>query len=211
MPPVPGVLTIVLTAATAVVLWRWSVALAVLVFVNLGACATFVYLHGAPALLVSGQVLAITLSAVLLGAAQWLRHPTPSLHQPGNWLLRTFALVFISGAWWFIDPGVRVPAFAQAETDMLLWLALCGMITLTLTNNPLFVGVGLLLWSVPTYALALVLLPGSGLPALLGHRRDHGGVGVCLPRAGGTGSGDNACAAGAPAQCPRRPDWRRTH
>jgi hypothetical protein len=67
-----------------------------------------------------------------------------------------------------LDPGYTLPSFTQPQTDLLLWAALCGLAVWSFSSSALLSGVAILLWSAPLYALAAVLLPGSGLPAIVG-------------------------------------------
>jgi hypothetical protein len=78
------------------------------------------------------------------------------------------ALAFVVVAWWFLDPGIGLPMMAQPEVDILVWIAICALFVTTLTADPLFAAAALLLWLLPAYAFTIVLLPTTGMPALLG-------------------------------------------
>ena len=163
-----GILLLAVLTGAIFVLWDWRIALAGVVLVHLGSSSVLVLVHGAPGIIAAGQLLAIVVSAAMLAIAGFLHpHPT-SLRQAGNWPLRLVALTFIVGAWWYLDPGYTLPSFSQAETDFLLWTAMCALALWSFSGSPLLGGVGVLLWSVPMYSLAAVLLPGSGLPAIIG-------------------------------------------
>jgi hypothetical protein len=163
-----GVLILILVAALAVILWSWRIAVAVAVFLQLGVGALLVHIHEVPGILIAGQLLAVTLAAAMLAIAGSAASRSPSLRRGGNWPLRISALIFVAGAWWFIDPGMTIPQFSQPETDLLLWIGICGLVIICMTGNPTFTGIAMLFWCVPLYAVAAVLLPGSGLPVLVG-------------------------------------------
>jgi hypothetical protein len=163
-----GILLLAVVAGVVFILWDWRLALLSAVLVNLGSSSVLVLIHNVPGLWAAGQMIAVTLSAAMLAIAGFL-HPHPiSLRQAGYWPLRLMALIFISAAWWYLDPGYAFPGFSQPETDLLLWTGLCALALWSFSTSPLMAGAGLLLWSTPMYALASVLLPGSGLPAVIG-------------------------------------------
>lgn len=163
-----GILLLFVVAALTVVLWNWRVAVVALILLHLGVGSLLVHLHAVPGMLVAGQVVAMTLAAAMLAISGTAARSSPSLRRSGNWPLRVSALLFVAGAWWFIDPGLGIPHFTQPETDLLLWISVCGLVILCMTGNPTFTGIALLFWCAPLYAVAAVLLPGSGLPVLVG-------------------------------------------
>lgn len=163
-----GILLLAALAGALFVLWDWRSALAGAVLIHLGACSILVLVHSVPGLVAAGQLLAVTVAAAMLAAAGFVNPNPKSLHQAGNWPLRAMALIFVAAAWWYLDPGYAVPSFSQPETDLLLWTAMCALAMWGFSASPLLGGAALLLWSTPMYALAAVLLPGSGLPAIVG-------------------------------------------
>jgi len=163
-----GILLLGAVTGALFVLWDWRAALLGAVFVHLGACSILVLVHGVPGIVAAGQLLAVTLAAAMLAIAGFLHPNAKSLHQGGNWPLRLLALVFIVIAWWYLDPGYTLPYFSQPETDFLLWTGICALAMWSFSGSPLMAGAAVLLWSTPMYALASVLLPGSGLPAVVG-------------------------------------------
>ena len=182
-----GILLLAVLTGAIFVLWDWRIALAGVVLVHLGSSSVLVLVHGVPGIIAAGQLLAIVVSAAMLAIAGFLHpHPT-SLRQAGNWPLRLMALTFIVGAWWYLDPGYTLPSFSQAETDFLLWTAMCALALWSFSGSPLLGGIGVLLWSVPMYSLAAVLLPGSGLPAIIGITDIVLALGLQLSRAAGAG------------------------
>ncbi len=164
----PGVLLLAGLAASSVVFWDWRWALGSTLAIMLGVTSIQAAIHSPTMLVTAGQWLAALVAASILGLAGHFRGLSPSARTSSNWLVRLIALAFIASAWWVIDPGVSLPNFAQVETDLLFWAGLCGLLMLGLSASPLFAGIGLLLLTVPTLAMAPVLLPGSGMAIILG-------------------------------------------
>jgi hypothetical protein len=155
-------------AGAIVIAWRWRLALAGTVLIHLGAASMLVYVHDVPGVVAAGQMGAVLLCAAMLALAGVLQPHPVSLEQAANWPLRSLALLFIFGAWWFLDPGYTLPYFTLLETELLIWTALCALVMWGFSASPLFGGIAVLLWSTPLFALAAVLLPGSGLAAVVG-------------------------------------------
>lgn len=163
-----GVLLLAVLSGAIVILWNWRMALAGAVFIHLGLASVLVHIHDVPGIVAAGQIAAVLLSAAMLALAGWLQPPAVSLRQAGNWPLRSLALLFIVGGWWFLDPGYTLPLFSLPETELLLWTSLCALALWSFSGSPLLGGAAVLLWSVLLFALAAVLLPGSGLAAVVG-------------------------------------------
>lgn len=163
-----GILLLGAIAGALFVLWDWRIALLGAVFIHLGACSILVLVHDVPGLVAAGQLLAVTLAATMLAIAGFLHSDSKSLHQAGNWPLRLLALIFVVIAWWYLDPGYTLPYFSQPETDFMLWTGICALVMWSFSGSPLMAGAAVLLWSTPMYGLASVLLPGSGLPVVVG-------------------------------------------
>ena len=163
-----GVLLLAVVAGAIFLLWEWRLALAGVVLIHLGLASVLVSIHNVPAAVAAGQMVAVFLCAAMLALVGWLQPSAVSPQVAGNWLLRGLALSFIVAAWWFLDPGYTLPYFSLSETDLLIWSALCALALWSFSASPLFGGIGILLWSAPLYALAAVLLPGSGLAAIIG-------------------------------------------
>lgn len=163
-----GVLLLAVLAGTIVIAWRPSISLIGVVLIHAGIASVLVHIHSVPGVVAGGQVAAVLLSAAMLAIASRLQPHPVSAQQAGNRPLRSLALAFILGAWWFLDPGYTLPFFSQPETELLIWTALCALVLWSFSNSPLQGGVAVLLWSTLLYALAAVLLPGSGLAAVVG-------------------------------------------
>lgn len=164
----PGILLLAGLAASSVIIWDWRWALGSTLAIMLGVTSIQAAIHSPTALVTASQWLAALVAATILGLAGRFHPRGPSSLSSTNWLVRSIALAFFAGAWWVIDPGISFPNLAQVETDLLVWVGLCGLLMLGLSSSPLFAGIGLLLLTVPTMAMAPVLLPGSGVAIILG-------------------------------------------
>lgn len=163
-----GILFLAALAASIVLIWEWRWALVGSALLLLGVSSVTATLHGIPALITANQWLSIVVGILLLGLSARY-HPTGIVTRANaNWLLRALALSFLLGAWWVVDPGVRAPLFSQVETDLLIWVALCGALLLSLTASPFFMGIGFLLLLAPLQSIAPVLMPGAGLSIFVG-------------------------------------------
>lgn len=163
-----GILFLAALAASIVLIWEWRWALVGSALLLLGVSSVTATLHGIPALITANQWLSIVVGILLLGLSARF-HPTGIVTRANaNWLLRALALSFLLSAWWVVDPGVRAPLFSQVETDLLIWVALCGILLLSLTASPFFMGIGFLLLLAPLQSIAPVLMPGAGLSIFVG-------------------------------------------
>lgn len=164
----PGILLLAGLAASSVIFWDWRWALGSTLIIVLSVTSIQATIHSPTTLVTASQWLAALVSASILALAGHYHPLSPSARSSTNWLVRMIALSFLASAWWVIDPGVSLPNFTQVETDLLFWIGVCGLLMLGLSASPLFTGIALLLLTVPTLAMAPVLLPGSGLAIILG-------------------------------------------
>lgn len=162
-----GILLLSALAASVVLVWSWRWALPAAVTTLLAMTTILAALHTVSPLITFSQWLAIGVAGLLLGLAGRL-HPAAGGRPNSNWLIRLAALASMLGAWWVIDPGVSLPMFTQVETDLILWIGLCGVLLISLSPAPLHTGIGLLLLGAPLQAASAILLPGSGLTILAG-------------------------------------------
>lgn len=163
----PGILLLSALAASVVLVWSWRWALPAAVATLLGMTTVLAALHTVSPLITASQWLSIGVAGLLLGLAGRL-HPAAGGRPNSNWLVRLVALASVLGAWWVIDPGVSLPQVTQVETDLILWIGLCGVLLVSLSPAPLQTGIGLLLLGAPLQAASAILLPGSGLTILAG-------------------------------------------
>jgi hypothetical protein len=164
----PGILLLAALAASIVLVWDWRWALGSTLALLLGISSITAAIHGPTVLVTFSQWLAIVFAGLLLGLSARFHRASAARYANSNWLLRLIALGFVLGAWWVLDPGVTLPLFSQVETDIVIWIGLCGLLLLGLSSAPFHVGIGLLLLTAPLQAMAPVLLTGSGLAVIVG-------------------------------------------
>lgn len=163
-----GVLSTIAAAASIVLIWDWRVALAGLFVVQLSLATFGVHVHGVSAQWAMTHILIILLCTLILALSSVQIQSSRSLRQPGNWLLRLLALIVMFMAWRLVNIQVALPEFPPNQVTFLIGLMLCALLLLGLGDNPLFAGVGLLLWIMPVQLIVEVLLPLPTLIAILG-------------------------------------------
>ncbi len=163
-----GILMLAALAASIVLVWDWRWALGSAIALLLAVSSITAAIHAPLVLVTFSQWLAVLIAGLLLGLSAHFHRAGAARYANSNWLLRLIALAFLLGIWWVIDPGVALPLFSQVETDILIWIGLCGLLLLGLSSAPFHVGIGLLLMTAPLQAIAPVLLTGSGVAVLIG-------------------------------------------
>ncbi len=159
-----GLIVMGAVAGAIILLWEWRSALAGLFIIQVGVGAVAVQVEKIPAEW-AGVMTAVTALACMILAlsANQARRP-PSLYQSGSMLLRALVLILIFVVWQTLHDSMRIPEIVPQVTSLFVWLALCVLVMLGLSDNPLFYGVALLLWCIPVQAVVGVLL---GIPALI--------------------------------------------
>lgn len=159
-----GLMVVGAIAAGMILFWEWRLALTGLFVVQVGVAAVSVQVEKLPAEW-AGVMTAVTgLTCLILAlSAQQTRRPA-SLYQSGTFLLRAMVLILVFAVWQAVHGAIRIPEIAAPITSLFVWLAMCVLILLALSENPLFYGVALLLWTIPVQAVVGVLL---GIPALI--------------------------------------------
>jgi hypothetical protein len=159
-----GLMVVGMVAAAMILFWEWRLALAGLFVVQVGVATVAVQVEKVPAEW-AGVMTAVTALTCLILALSAQQVPKPvSLRQSGSFLLRAMVLVLIFLAWRAMSGSIRIPELVPQITALFVWLGLCVLVMLALSDNPLFYAVALLLWCVPAQAVAGVLL---GIPALI--------------------------------------------
>jgi hypothetical protein len=165
----PLVLTAVgIMAILLVLLWDWRYGLLALPAMQFILGQTLVAKYGVPLLWSWSLFGVMALSSLILALSVWQVRPGISAYQAGNWLFRTMVLLLAGLTLTYMDIQFLLPRFDLMTTQLILWLAVCAVLTLTLTDGPLFSGIGLLLWMIPAQSIVAVLLPVPGLLAVVG-------------------------------------------
>jgi hypothetical protein len=156
------------TAAALILFWDWRLALAGLVVVQIGVATVTVQVEHMPAEWAAIMTAVTCLACLILALSAQQAGTSPSLRQAGTWLLRALALALVYLAWRALGRGVRLPELVPQVTALFVWLGICVLMILGMSNDPLFTAVGLLLWCIPVQAVVAVLLGVPALIALIG-------------------------------------------
>lgn len=163
-----GILTIGAVAVTMVLLWEWRSFLVGLCVIQLGLVVLVTMMYGVDLKWAQVQILVTTLSAaMLLLSARQIRLALP-YQRPGSWLVRLLAVTLLLICWRLFDVEVPLPVVAKPLAQLFLWLAVCALVILGLSDAPLSTGIALLLWFMPVQALIQILLPEFRLFVLIG-------------------------------------------
>lgn len=164
----PGLTTIGAAVALVIVLWEWRIALVGLVLTQVGVAAATVALAETPSDWAGVMVSIMFLCALMLALAALRRAHGAAEHQAGTLGLRGLMVALIYVVWRLADLELPVPAIDPALVELFVWLTLCMLTMLGLSESPLFTVIALLLWLIPAQALAAVLVGAPALMALIG-------------------------------------------
>jgi hypothetical protein len=163
-----GLLLIAGLATTIFLFWEWRSALVTLLLVQLGVVVIMVNVH----LLSTGwawvQLVIMALCTLMLGLSASQMRGRQAARPPGPILLRCLVLVLLLASWRVFDLHLSLPLLNPPIVRLFLWLGLCALTTLALSDSPFFTGVALLLWGVPIHAAIELIVPGHSLFVLIG-------------------------------------------
>jgi len=163
-----GILTIGAVAIFMLFLWEWRSFLVGLCVIQLGVVVLVTQVHGVELKWAHVQILVTTLSAaMLLLSARQIRFALP-YQRPGSWFIRLMAVMLLIVCWRLFDIDLTLPVVAPPLAQLFLWLAVCALIMLGLSDAPLSTAVALLLWFIPVQAFIQILLPEFRLFVLIG-------------------------------------------
>lgn len=163
-----GVICLAALAAALFLFWEWRTALVALVVLHTGIAALMVNVQRLPVQWAMVQILVAVLCSVILAlSATQVRSPA-ALHPPGPLLLRAMVLVLLAASWGVFDLQLAIPLVNPPIARFFVWVGLCALTTLALSDDPFFTAVALLLWSAPIQAVVQLLAPGHNLFVLIG-------------------------------------------
>lgn len=163
-----GMLSIGTIAALTILIWDWRASLLGLVMIQFGVATVMVLTHNVVPQWAVVQTLITMLCSLILALSGNQVQVSRTLHQAGNWLMRILALIMLIISWQIFDIQIPLPLINARISVLFVWLAVCALLTLSLSDNPLFTGAALLLWFIPVQAVTMVLTPIPGLIAILG-------------------------------------------
>jgi hypothetical protein len=155
-------------AAIMILAWDWRVSVPALILIQAGVGQMIVNLYGVPQTWALLYLLVLLLSCAMLSlSVLQIRTKTPAPRLT-NWFFRLTLLTLLVIGLAFLDVRVTIPNMSETDSQLFVWLALCAILILAITDNPLDSAFGLLLWFIPVQAVAAVLLPVPPLVAVLG-------------------------------------------
>lgn len=163
-----GLLLTGAVTAVIILLWDWRVALAGLVFVQFSAATAGVVLHGMPAQWGFVQTVVVGLVCLMLALSARAQQLRPALRQTGTWVSRGLLLgMFLVGAW-FMNAEINLPRMDPLVMELFIWLVLCGIMLLGLSDHPMYNAIGFLLWLIPVQVVVGVVVPNPTIVAMVG-------------------------------------------
>lgn len=162
-PVIVGVAT-----ALMIVAWDWRVALFGLFSVQVGVVSAAVAMRQLPAEWAGVMVVVMGLACLILALSAQRMTRTTTLYQSGTWQLRGLLLVLVYVGWELAEVNLPLPLVNPQLADLFVWLTLCMLVMLGLSDNPLFATVALLMWLIPVQVVAAVIVNTPALVALIG-------------------------------------------
>ncbi|MCB0130711.1 MAG: hypothetical protein KDD78_07675, partial [Caldilineaceae bacterium] len=163
-----GLLATLGVVGLIILLWDWRAALMGLVVVQLSLATLSVQIFVLPTAWGTAFLTTTVLCALILAVSMVQVGPMRSLDQAGNWLMRLFAVGILLTAWRLMSIEVALPQMTPNQVQFFTLMALSALMMLSLGDNPLFVGVALLLWMMTAQVLIAVLLPQPTILVMLG-------------------------------------------
>jgi hypothetical protein len=163
-----GAVIIGMVTALIIVAWDWRVALSGLLFVQIGVVSAAVVDARLPADWAGVMVVVMGLACLILAMSAQKMIRTTTLYQSGTWQLRALLLAVVYVGWELAQVNLRFPQMTPQLSDLFVWLSLCILIQLGLSNNPLFSSVALLMSLIAVQVIAAIIVNSPSLVALIG-------------------------------------------
>ncbi len=164
----PGLLTTGALATLIILVWDWRFALIALAFVRLGIAVLVVQVHGVEMQWATVQLIVTVIGTLTLALSAQQVQPHLTVQKPGSFLLRLLTIVLFIASWRLFNLQLTLPVAAPQEAQLFLWLALCALLLLGLSDAPLMTGIAIMLWFAAMQAIVEILLPASHIFVLLG-------------------------------------------
>ncbi len=155
-------------AAIIILAWDWRVSLPALLLIQVGLDQLMIVRYGMAPAWALIHIFVLGLSGVILGLSMLQIETSGGAPHLTNWFFRAVLLSLLGIGLAFLDVQVRLPMLEESASLLVIWLLLCGVLILALTDRPLHATFGLLLWFIPVQSVAPVILPLPPLVAVLG-------------------------------------------
>lgn len=163
-----GLLTIGAIALLIILLWDWRIALVGLVVIQIGVIVLATKVYQLPLIWGNVQLMVTTFVAGMFVLSARQVSTSLRLRRPGSWLVRLSAVILLIVSWQFVDLTFPIPLLTPEIAQLFLWLAVCALVLMGLSDSPLYTGVALLFWFIPIQVLIELVLPGRGLFVQIG-------------------------------------------
>lgn len=164
----PGILVIGLMAIIMILAWEWRVNLLMLVLIQLGVAPIAVNIQGIDPQWITVQTLVIVLCSLILALSATQVESSPTSRQSGNGPLRLMVVIMLYTSWRLFEFDISIPLIQPQVSVLFMWLFICALLMLSLSDNPLFTGSALILWFIPIHVIIAVLFPFSNLLVVFG-------------------------------------------
>jgi hypothetical protein len=152
-------------AALLILLWDWRLLLPGLALIQYSVGQILIHRYGVPGQWLGIYFWVVLLAALILALAPIQIRTYQREGQGSGLLFRGLLLLLLTVIIASIPINFPLPVLDVSTARFFVWLAAAALLILALTDNPLFVGIGLLLWFIPIQSLLALLVP---LPALIG-------------------------------------------
>lgn len=164
----PGMLVTGLLATAIILAWEWRTSLICLVVVQFGVAAVAIFRQSIDIQWITVQTLTIVLCALILSLSVTQISGSPTSRQSGNGLLRLMIVILLYTSWRLFEINLAIPQIQSDVSVLFVWLGVCALVIMALSDNPLFTGTALLLWLVPMHVVVATLFPFTSLIVLFG-------------------------------------------
>lgn len=162
-----GLLTTGAIAVSIILFWNWRQAIAGVILVQIGVAVLIVYVHGVAQDWAAVQIFVMALCLLILALSAQQVHPTLRMGWSGAWLLRCITVLLLLASWQVFHLRMTLPLISPQIVQLFLWLGLCTLVVLSLSDTPFFTGIALLLWCIPVQAVIQILMPATMLFVLI--------------------------------------------
>lgn len=163
-----GVLLTMALVLALLVVWEWRLMLSVIVIVQLAVGTLMITFHSVDPRLMFAQLSVLLISCVTLAISVAQMRSTTLVRRRNNLVMHLLLAPLLVAAWWLLQVDLPLPELNSAVRHLFLWLAVVALVELSIGNDPMSIGVGLLIWCIPTYALAALYTPIPVVLALIG-------------------------------------------
>lgn len=163
-----GVLLTMILTLSLLVIWDWRLMLGMIVVVQLAVSTLMIQFHQIDPTWMALQLLIQIFCALMLAISIIQMSTTSSLRRRNNLVMHLLLALLLVVTWWLLQIDLPLPMLNAAIRHLFLWLAVVALILLSIGNDPISLGSGLLIWCIPLHGLAVLFVPIPSLLALVG-------------------------------------------